>query len=200
MQNLKVVAVGDGAVGKSCFLISYTTNSFPSDYVPTVFDNYGNTVMVDGKPFNLCLWDTAGQEDYDRLRPLSYPQTDVFLLCFSVESPTSLENVKHKWIQEIRHFCPGTPVVLVGMKKDLRQKSGADRNSSRPLVPEQTARQVAKEIGAIAYYETSALTQEGVSAAMEGAVRAAVSGIKKTATRRGFRLPWRKRLANKLTL
>jgi small GTP-binding protein len=52
--------------------------------------------MVDGKPINLGLWDTAGQEDYDRLRPLSYPQTDIFLICFSLVSPPSFENVKTK--------------------------------------------------------------------------------------------------------
>jgi small GTP-binding protein len=67
-----------------------STDLFPS------FDNYSASVMVDGKPISLGLWDTAGQEDYDRLRPLSYPQTDVFLICFSIVSPPSFDNVKAK--------------------------------------------------------------------------------------------------------
>ena len=68
----------------------------------------------------LALWDTAGQEDYDRLRPLSYPDTDVILICFSIDSPDSLQNVVEKWTPEVRHFCPKVPVILVGNKRDLR--------------------------------------------------------------------------------
>uniref|UniRef100_A0A8C5ZH50 Uncharacterized protein n=1 Tax=Marmota marmota marmota TaxID=9994 RepID=A0A8C5ZH50_MARMA len=90
MQTIKCVVVGNSAVGKTRLLISYTTNKFPSEYVPTVFDNYAVTVMIGGELYTLGLFDTAGQEDYDRLRLLSYPQTDVFLLMPHLLSPLSL--------------------------------------------------------------------------------------------------------------
>ena len=93
MQAIKSVLVGDGAVGKTCLLITYTSGSFPGRSTPTVFDNYSANVMCHGKPINLGLVEPTGAEDYDRLRPLAYPQTDVFLICFSLVSRNSFENV-----------------------------------------------------------------------------------------------------------
>lgn len=177
MQSVKCVAVGDGAVGKTCMLISYTTNTFPSEYVPTVFDNYSANVMVDRKPINLSLWDTAGQEEYDRLRPLSYPQTDVFLLCFSVVSPTSYENARAKWYPEIMHYCPTAPFVLVGAKADLREdpamlKRLSDRNME-PVTP-QMGHALANDLKAAKYVECSAMTQKGLMEVFDVAIRAAI--------------------------
>ena len=80
---IKCVVVGDGAVGKTCLLWAYAKNEFPTDYVPTVFDNYSVKVPIGTETYHLGLFDTAGQEDYDDLRPLSYPQTDIFLVCYS---------------------------------------------------------------------------------------------------------------------
>merc|ERR1712154_695370 len=174
MKNIKCVVVGDGAVGKTCLLISYTTNAFPEEYIPTVFDNYSANVMVDGQPVSLGLWDTAGQEDYDRLRPLSYPQTDVFLCVFSVVSKTSLLNVKNKWIPEIREHCPGAPVLLVGTKSDLRddpdtQATLAHKNLT--MVTPEEAETMRKQIKAVQYCECSALTQLGLKQVFDEATR-----------------------------
>ncbi|CAN6481257.1 unnamed protein product [Victoria cruziana] len=136
---IKCVTVGDGAVGKTCMLISYTSNTFPTDYVPTVFDNFSANVVVDGNTVNLGLWDTAGQEDYNRLRPLSYRGADVFLLAFSLISKASYENVSKKWIPELRHYAPGVPIILVGTKLDLRDDKQffVDHPGAVPITPAQ---------------------------------------------------------------
>merc|ERR1712092_71786 len=161
----------------TCLLISYTTNAFPGEYIPTVFDNYSANVMVDGRPINLGLWDTAGQEDYDRLRPLSYPQTDVFLVCYSVVSPSSYENVKEKWVPEISHHCQKTPFLLVGTQIDLRDDAAtidkSAKNKQKPISIEQ-GEKLQKELRAVKYVECSALTQKGLKNVFDEAILAAL--------------------------
>jgi len=144
-----------------------------------VFDNYSANVMVDGKPVNLGLWDTAGQEDYDRLRPLSYPQTDVFLVCFSVFSPSSFENVRSKWHPEISHHAPGVPFLLVGTKIDLRdddEQVAQLRNKGHEPINEAKGNQLAASLGAQKYLECSALTQKGLKNVFDEAIRSVLMG------------------------
>jgi len=174
-QDIKIMVLGDGNVGKTCLLISYTTNSFPGEYVPTVFDNYNANAIVDGVPVNLGLWDTAGSDEYNTLRPLSYTGTDVFIICFSLFSPSSFENVIKKWFPEIRqHMDTKPPIVLVGTKLDLRSKPAAVEslraNNEEPISPEM-GEQMRQEIGGYKYLECSALTQEGLATVFEEAVR-----------------------------
>ncbi|XP_050010149.1 transforming protein RhoA-like [Alexandromys fortis] len=170
----KLVIVGDGACGKKCLLIVFSKDQFPEVYVPTVFENYVADIEVDGKQVELALWDTAGQEDYDRLRPLSYPDTDVILMCFSIDSPDSLENIPEKWTPEVKHFCPNVPIILVGNKKDLRNDEHTRRELAKmkqePVKPEE-GRDMANRIGAFGYMECSAKTRDGVREVFEMATR-----------------------------
>lgn len=187
----KLVIVGDGACGKTCLLIVYSKKEFPSVYVPTVFENYVALVEVDGKTVELALWDTAGQEDYDRLRPLSYADTHVILICYAIDSPDSLENVQEKWISEVLHFCAGLPIILVGCKKDLRNdpKTIAElaRTGQHP-VSFQQAQDVAQKIGAYKFLECSARTGDGVNEVFEHATRAALAVRKSTGKKSKCRL------------
>jgi len=178
----KLVIVGDGACGKTCLLIVFSKGTFPEVYVPTVFENYVADVEVDGKHVELALWDTAGQEDYDRLRPLSYPDSHVILICFAVDSPDSLDNVQEKWISEVLHFCQNLPIILVGCKKDLRYDPKTieelRKTSQKPVTPEE-AESVRSKIGAHKYLECSAKTGDGVREVFEHATRAALVVAKK---------------------
>lgn len=123
------------------------------------------------------LFDTAGQEDYDRLRPLSYPSTDVFLVCFSVIAPASFENVKEKWFPEVHHHCPGVPCLIVGTQTDLRNDDvilqRLQRQKLSPITPEQ-GEKLAKELRAVKYVECSALTQRGLKTVFDEAIVAAL--------------------------
>lgn len=170
----KCVLVGDGAVGKTSLLISFVENRFPEDYVPTVFDNHEKVMELNGRQVSLSLWDTRGREGDDRLRPLSYPNTTIFLCCFSVISPTSFQNVREKWAPELKHHCPSVPVLLVGTKSDLREDEHIFGQLSKlglePCSPDQ-CRELAKDIGAVKYMECSALKQTGVADLFEMAVQ-----------------------------
>lgn len=171
MHTIKCVVVGDGAVGKTCLLVSYT-NKFPSE--PTVFDRHAVTVMIGAEAYTIGLFDAVGQ---DQLRPLSYPQTDIFLVCFSVVSLSSFENVKDKWVPEIMYHCPKTPFLLVGTQIDLRDDpltvEQLARNKQKPIKPE-TAEKLARDLKAVKYVECSALTQKGLKNVFDEAVLAAV--------------------------
>ncbi|KAH0542681.1 Rho GTPase [Glutinoglossum americanum] len=145
--------------------------------IPTVFENYVTDCRVDGRSVQLALWDTAGQEDYERLRPLAYAKAHVILIGFSVDSPDSLENVKIKWIEEANDRCPNVPIILVGLKKDLREDPVAIeemRRKSQRFISTKDGMDTAHEIGARRYLECSSLTGEGVDDVFEAATRAAL--------------------------
>ncbi|KAK3353213.1 P-loop containing nucleoside triphosphate hydrolase protein [Lasiosphaeria hispida] len=173
----KLVIIGDGACGKTSLLSVFTLGFFPTHYIPTVFENYVTDCRVDGKSVQLALWDTAGQEDYERLRPLAYAKAHVILIGFSIDTPDSLDNVRHKWVTEAQEKCPDVPIILVGLKKDLRGDPVAIeemRKRSQRFITESEGETAAKEIGARKYLECSSLSGEGVDDVFEAATRAAL--------------------------
>lgn len=174
---INCMLVGDGTVGKTSMIVSYTTNGYPTEYKQTAFDVFSGLVQVDGTPVRIQLMDTAGQEVFDEFRSLCYAQTDVFLLCFSVVDPTSFQNITKKWIPEIRAHNPNSPIILVGTQSDLRHDVNVlinlDHFKVKPILNSR-ARGLAEKIRAQDYVECSALTQKNLKEAFDMAIFAGI--------------------------
>ena len=176
----KMVIIGDDTCGKTSLYTVFAKNKDFEDikkYVPQVFEGYVADMEVDGKQLELALWDTVGREGYDRVRALSYPDTDVILMCFSINSPDSLKNIPKKWTPEVKQFCPNVPIILVGNKKDLRN----DPNTIKELgkikqepVKLEEGSTMAEQIHAFAYHECSARSKEEVREVFNTAARASL--------------------------
>mmetsp|Transcript_8481 Transcript_8481/g.25521 ORF Transcript_8481/g.25521 Transcript_8481/m.25521 type:complete len:224 (+) Transcript_8481:287-958(+) len=181
-RPLKVVLLGDGAVGKTCLLTRYAKGEFNDSYIPTTFDNATVEIELPGRgSFTVNLWDTAGQEDYQHLRHISYPETDAFLVCCSATRHQTLTNVSEVWLPEIREAYGDVPVVLARTKCDLAtpkmRGSGASESDAQDLA--QTL--------SIGYVSTSSKTGAGVAEAFQLAAEAAVSHREALARRRKAR-------------
>ena len=116
---VKCVVVGDCAAGKTSLLMSYLGTAHSIDNIPYKLEPTNVDKTVDDNHFQLLLWDTAFEE-YDRWQALCYGQTDVFLICFSIQSEDTYVNIKERWYPEVTHHVPDAPVLIIGCKQDLR--------------------------------------------------------------------------------
>ncbi|XP_077163765.1 rho-related GTP-binding protein RhoF isoform X1 [Paroedura picta] len=152
------------------------------EYAPSVFEKYTCSITVGKKEVLLHLYDTAGQEDYDRLRPLSYQGTSVVLVCYDVMNPTSFDNVLIKWSHEVSHFCQGTPIVLVGCKTDLRkdkEQLRKLRSTQQEPITYSQGEEARRQMNADAYLECSAKHRENIEDIFREAASIALNAMKK---------------------
>ena len=177
-RAIKIVVVGEHGVGKTSLLTRFCSGQWSEDYMPSMFDPPSLRRDVDGKPVMLSLWDTAGETDYDRLRPLSYPQADVVLVCLPTarmqRSGCSLAEharlVDTRWKEELHTHAPGVPLLLIGTKLDMATMWALDGVECEELEQAQ-GEALADVIGAVGYLTCSAKTGEGVRDVFDAAAR-----------------------------
>ncbi|XP_065273721.1 rho-related GTP-binding protein RhoF isoform X2 [Emys orbicularis] len=186
-KELKIVIVGDGGCGKTSLLMVYAKGAFPEKYAPSVFEKYTTSITVGNKEVILNLYDTAGQEDYDRLRPLSYQNTNMVLICYDVMNPTSYDNVLIKWYPEVSHFCRGVPLILIGCKTDLRKDEEHLRklmSSEQEPITYNQGEATCQQMKAQAYLECSAKCRENIEDVFKEATNIALNAMKKAKRRK----------------
>lgn len=191
-RKIKVTAVGDSGVGKTCLLMTYVHNKFPEGDVPELYEHMtikaGNSnsfevpVMVDlnDQQYKLGLTDTVGLDEYRRMRELFTVGTNVFMVCFSVTDPMSLQSVKKNWLTEIRILAPKASFILVGTKTDLREdQSTLQELQSKNIraISMLDGIKTAKEVGAKTYVECSAANNIGLKEVFETVVKVATNTL-----------------------
>jgi len=178
----KVVLIGDAQCGKSSLLRRYTRNKFEEDYMPTVFDSGSADIVADqNNDIQVNIWDTSGSSEYDHVRPLSFGEVTVFVLCFDITKASTLENVQRKWLPEIRQRHADKPIILVACKTDLKTDQ-KPTNVNKMLVLSTQGLLLAKHIGAIAYYECSSKNEDtsiNINALFEATALASTGQINK---------------------
>ncbi|KAL7373024.1 hypothetical protein ABVT39_026070 [Epinephelus coioides] len=194
LLRCKIVVVGDTQCGKTALLHVFAKDSYPENYVPTVFENYTASFEIDKQRIELNMWDTSGSAYYDNVRPLAYPDSDAVLICFDISRPETLDSVLKKG--ETQEFCPNAKVVLVGCKLDMRTDLNVMRELSKhrliPVTHEQGTN-LARQIGAVAYTEcTSKYSENSVRDVFHVTTLASVSRIhrpqlKRAGSRRGLK-------------
>ena len=174
-KHLTCTVIGSHRAGKTTLLVSYTRESLET-FGTTVFDIYSAHLDMGDKSVRLDLRDTnginGGPDDASRLRPLSYPGTDVFLVCFDVFDQKHFEAVRDIWVPEITRHCPNVPFLLCGTQTD---KKGQEKTR----VSSEDAEYVAQELGAWKYVQCSSVSREGLSAAFECVAECALSGAQR---------------------
>uniref|UniRef100_A0A671QQI4 Rho-related GTP-binding protein RhoN-like n=1 Tax=Sinocyclocheilus anshuiensis TaxID=1608454 RepID=A0A671QQI4_9TELE len=135
-SRCKIVVVGDTQCGKTALLHVFAKDSYPENYVPTVFENYTASFEIDKHRIELNMWDTSGSSYYDNVRPLAYPDCDAVLICFDISRPETLDSIPKKWQVEAQEYCPSAKLVLVGCKLDMRTDVSTLRELSKQrLIP-----------------------------------------------------------------
>lgn len=190
---IKCVCVGDSAVGKSALLTSYISGIMPREDMPTILEKFDVLVKEHNHEIILEMWDTSGHDSYGQIRSLCYNNADVIIVCYAIDSPASLENVRKKWIPEIRCHCSQIPFVLVGTKSDLRLHKSDNKKLSRAkpalrLVDPVKANDAARRLGAFTSTECSSLEQTRVKAVFANAIEAALKKISYAKHKRKRRL------------
>ena len=187
---MKCVIVGDDSSGKKTMLFSYISKKPELHNHPSVYKPPNKRLKIGKYRVNLFLCDTKGHSKYDDLRPLCYPNTDIFIICFSLINATTLDSVRNKWFPEIENYCKNNiPVLLVGTKLDLRDKKFRNREKNihgsgiiqqeqyTEKVSTQEGMTMAETIGAEKYIECSALVNKSIESVFESAAKMVLSRV-----------------------
>lgn len=150
----KVILMGDYAVGKTCIIRRYVSNTFIEDYKASIgVDITSQELKFDNADVQLQIWDMSGQTDFKLVRSQFMSGTDLGLIVFDLTRPSSLDNVS-RWMNEIHAMVPKLPLVLVGNKSDLVNER---------QISKEVAEKAAQEQNMLFYTETSAKSGENIT-------------------------------------